>query len=171
MFFSAVGSFSVIWIVLGIILIVIEEKKHHEFVLFFLGGLIVTAVLTSFVIKPVVHRSRPSFANAIAKPADYSFPSTHAATSFFAATLLTFYHRKKKALFYTLAGLISFSRLYLGVHYAGDVLAGAIIGILIAYAISNFQFTVFSLQLNHGVCTISQKRGHTKKSEHSKRKR
>jgi undecaprenyl-diphosphatase len=171
MFLSAVGSFSLIWIILGILLIVMEEQKHREFIIFFLGGLIITALITSTFIKPIIHRERPVFANAIAKPVDYSFPSTHAATSFFAAALLTYYHKRKRVFFFTLAFLVAFSRLYLGVHYVGDVVAGAIIGVLVAYATSRFQFKIFNFHLDHGFCTITPKRGYTKRTGRFKKKR
>lgn len=143
MFLSAVGSFALIWILLGIVLILFEEKRHREFIIFFLGGLLLTTILVNNVIKPLVHRERP-ITTVVQQPTDYSFPSGHAATSFFAAAVLTYYHRKKRALFLTLAILISFSRMYLGVHYFGDVLAGAIIGLFIAYAINNLKVHVSS---------------------------
>lgn len=146
MFFSAVGSFGIVWIILGILIIVFEEEKHREFIVYFLGGLLVTTILVNYVIKPIVHRGRPH-QNIVEQPIDYSFPSGHAATSVFAALLLTHYHRKKKWLFLTLAGFISFSRIYLGVHYAGDVLIGAIIGAIIACAIINSKFKIRNSKL------------------------
>ena len=169
MFLSAVGSFALIWIVLGIVLILFEEKRHREFIIFFLGGLLVTTILVNNVIKPLIHRERPR-TNILTQPTDYSFPSGHAATSFFAAAILTYYHRKKRALFLILAILISFSRIYLGVHYFGDVLAGAIIGLFIAYAINNFQFSSFNFQLNHVVRKKTTTRQRAKKRTRIKRR-
>jgi undecaprenyl-diphosphatase len=68
----------------------------------------------------------------------YGFVSGHAANSFALATFLSLLFRKKwvTIAIFIWAALISYSRIYLGVHYPGDVICGALIGILIAAAIS-----------------------------------
>ena len=72
----------------------------------------------------------------IEKQSDYSFPSGHTAASFAAAVILFLQLPKKYGIpALILAVLISFSRLYLGVHYPTDVLAGAVSGTLIALAV------------------------------------
>jgi undecaprenyl-diphosphatase len=65
----------------------------------------------------------------------YSFPSGHAAASFVAAYLLSKKDKKRAWVYYVVALLISFSRIYLGKHYPSDVLAGALIGTLIGWGI------------------------------------
>ena len=65
---------------------------------------------------------------------DYSFPSGHTSASFAAATAIYAIDRRWGAAAYVLAALIGFSRLYLGVHFPTDVLAGAVVGILAAKA-------------------------------------
>jgi undecaprenyl-diphosphatase len=59
---------------------------------------------------------------------DPSFPSAHAAYSFMMATLLTFWYPRYGVLFFTVAGFIGWTRIYLGFHYPTDVVAGAILG-------------------------------------------
>ena len=72
----------------------------------------------------------------IEKQSDFYFPSGHTATSFAMAVILYRELPKKYGIcFLVLAGLIALSRLYLGVHYPTDVLAGAISGTLIALAV------------------------------------
>ncbi len=85
--------------------------------------------VTSTALKMLFNISRPNDSELIflEKKTDASFPSTHASTSFGAATI------SGKNLMYLWAALISVSRMVLGVHYLSDVLAGAFIG----YAISN----------------------------------
>jgi membrane-associated phospholipid phosphatase len=68
-------------------------------------------------------------------PATYSFPSGHATVSFACATVLALAVPRLRVPLIVLAVLISFSRVYVGVHYPGDVLAGAVLGIGIAIAL------------------------------------
>ena len=68
------------------------------------------------------------------RPSDFSFPSGHTAISFCVACVL-FRNLPKKwgSLFLILAVLIAFSRLYLGMHYPSDVLAGALTGTFFSF--------------------------------------
>jgi undecaprenyl-diphosphatase len=68
-------------------------------------------------------------------PATYSFPSGHAMVSFACATVLALAVPRLRWQLYALATLISFSRVYVGVHYPLDVLAGAVLGVAIAIAL------------------------------------
>lgn len=95
-------------------------------------------LLCSKVIKVFFHRLRPNVAglDVILRSAHYggySFASNHASNMFcFAVFLSSFYPRFRWPLF-LLAGLVAFSRVYVGVHYPSDVLGGAIIGSLIGW--------------------------------------
>lgn len=171
LFFSAVGNYALIWFMLWSVLIVFEEVRHKEFIVFFVIGLLITFFAASYVIKPAFKRERPLYRMWSGeqvvqrvweeypqdKPIDYSFPSAHAATSFFAAVFLSAFHKKYRLYFYAIAGIISYSRIYLGVHYMGDVLVGAFIGWLVAHA------AVSLLRVNNNVRTIkniTKKYGH-----------
>ena len=72
----------------------------------------------------------------IKKPIGYSFPSGHSASSFAVATVCIFGGIPFAYLFFILAILISFSRMYLFVHYPTDVICGGIFGSIIGYIIS-----------------------------------
>lgn len=64
-----------------------------------------------------------------------SFPSAHAANNFAAAAVLSFSYSKFKWVFYIIAFLIAFSRVYIGVHYPSDIIAGGIIGFAIGFIV------------------------------------
>ena len=71
----------------------------------------------------------------VAKPADASFPSGHSGASFAAATaIFPWVPRRYGVPLLILAALIALSRLYVGVHFPTDVLAGTVIGILLGLA-------------------------------------
>lgn len=110
------------------------------------AGLLIIAVATTDmiaaqIIKPWVGRLRPSHAMAdsinllVAKGGQYSFVSNHAANMFCAATVLTYFYSKWKRIFYSMAILIAFSRIYVGVHYPGDVIMGGLFGYGIAWGV------------------------------------
>lgn len=132
-FFTHIGDLGIIWILLSLFLLF--SKKHRYLGISSAISLIICLLLVNLGLKPLVQRPRPfqeisDIILLIKAPTDYSFPSGHTAASFAVATV--FYKRYKKWFFPILfiSILISFSRLYLTVHYFSDVLAGAFIGVL-----------------------------------------
>ncbi len=87
-------------------------------------------------IKDLFYRPRP---NAIGPYQEYdsSFPSIHTTDAFALATTISRYHRRFSLVMFAWAVLIGFSRLYLGVHYLTDVIAGAVIGTAISFAVTH----------------------------------
>lgn len=84
-----------------------------------------------------------------------SFPSNHAVNNFAAATVLSSYFKRKRSVLFILATLVSLSRVFVGVHYPGDVIGGAIegmiIGSLLVYLFGLFKFdadVVESIRIN-----------------------
>jgi undecaprenyl-diphosphatase len=66
---------------------------------------------------------------------DKSFPSDHAALAFALAGAILLINRRWGWTFIAIAALISIARVYVGVHYPSDVLAGALIGLICAYLV------------------------------------
>lgn len=59
---------------------------------------------------------------------DPSFPSAHAAMAFMMATVLSHWFPRYQVLFYTLAGFIGWTRIYLGLHFPTDIFVGGVLG-------------------------------------------
>lgn len=94
-----------------------------------IGG---SLIASEAILKPLIGRERPEVSSSLVIDSiGYSFPSGHATVAFAAATTLTMINRRNAYWAYPLAAVISFSRLYLGVHYPLDVLLGALLGILV----------------------------------------
>ena len=90
--------------------------------------------------KNLIARPRPCWLDdsvmmLISSPADYSFPSGHTLSSVIGATVLTKTDRRFGWAAIPLAAVIAFSRLYLFVHFPSDILAGAILGVIIGEAV------------------------------------
>lgn len=112
-----------------------RPRTRHVIVaagLSFLLGLALNQLILLFV-----HRMRPYDGGVthllIDRSADFSFPSDHA-TATFAITAAFLLHgmRRVGLSFLAAAALVTFSRVYIGTHYASDVLGGALTGILAA---------------------------------------
>ena len=99
------------------------------------GGAILLTTVVSVGLKYAVGRPRPfneypSLFHAKVKASSYSFPSEHTSSAFSTATSLSLAYPKWYVIApaYLWACSAAYSRMYLGVHYPTDVLAGAIIG-------------------------------------------
>lgn len=106
----------------------------------FLGSVGISVVIARGVsvgIKYLVHHPRPDAAFALIGVHDpYSFPSGHATFMFALATSVYFFDKKMGIALYLLALLTGISRVYVGVHYWYDIVAGLLFGVVVAYAIS-----------------------------------
>ena len=109
-------------------------KKEYQTIKPYIANIIIVYV-GSYLIKFLVHRPRPGieFFPLIIKSgssAFYSFPSGHVIAAF---SILPFLETKKeKIVWLVIAFVIGISRLYLGVHYLSDVIAGILIGLAFA---------------------------------------
>jgi membrane-associated phospholipid phosphatase len=119
-----------VWLVLGLA-VALYRRSAQPFVLVFLAD--AAAFGVSDMIKALVGERRPhGYDPLISLPHSSSFPSGHATVSFACATVLSVLVPRAAPAFVALAAAIAYSRLYLGVHWPGDVLAGAALGIVTA---------------------------------------
>lgn len=146
---TKLGNAGIIWILLTVILLAIPKTRKTGIVL--AAALIADLILCNVILKPLVARIRPFDVNTaiqliVKRPHDYSFPSGHTAASVTAVVALYLAGEKrlwKPALI--LACLITFSRLYLYVHYPTDILGGIIAGIAAGYIGYKLTFLLFRL--------------------------
>jgi len=129
---STIGRASAVWLVLTVSLVV-RHRLRARAAATVLIALALANGTTDLVVKPLVARARPfdlgeASRVIIAHPPTYSFPSGHAATAVAAASTLTGLWPAGRAAVWTLATLVAVSRIYVGVHYPLDVLAGALLG-------------------------------------------
>jgi undecaprenyl-diphosphatase len=94
----------------------------------------VATLLKAATNRPRPYNTMPHLHILIARPSSGSLPSQHTTTAFAGATLLSFLWPRGTPVFFAAAVLVGLSRLYLGVHYLTDVLAGAAIGTALAGA-------------------------------------
>jgi undecaprenyl-diphosphatase len=91
------------------------------------------------ILANLFYRDRPFVTHNVIQlinhPANASFPSDHATAAFVIATSIWLFRRKDGLLWIIAAGCISFSRIWTGVHYPSDIIAGALIGITSAVVV------------------------------------
>lgn len=147
---SAISSSS-IWILPALFFMAyIFRERHWRDAIVILLCLTLTVVLcdqiSSNLIKPMFMRLRPSHDASIQgmlhyvgnyRGGMYGFVSSHATNAFGAVTFISGIIRSKRIChcLMVFASCVCYSRVYLGVHYPGDVVCGAILGMLIGFCI------------------------------------
>ena len=137
-FITSLGNYGGIWFAAGIALLFFPRYRCYGVLL--IAGVITGYLLGDLVLKPLVARPRPFVSLPAAEllippPHSSSFPSGHALSSFAAATALFLADKRLGIPACILAASIAFSRPYLFVHYPTDVLAGALLGVVIVFAL------------------------------------
>jgi undecaprenyl-diphosphatase len=134
---SYAGRLGLLWVAIALLLCLLYRRWGV------LGLTIVAVALADWSamgLKALFDRERPPLRYAepdplVRTPHDGSFPSGHAATSFAAATILSFAFPRLTPYLFVLAAAVAWSRVYVGVHYPLDVLGGAVLGALVATAL------------------------------------
>ena len=133
-FFTAVthlGDYGWFWIAVAVVMLFFPKTRRMGLEMGL--AMILGVIICNLILKNVTARPRPYDVNEavrllVPREHNYSFPSGHAAFSFEGAFTVFRHDRKWGTASLVLAVLISFSRLYVGVHNPTDVLCGALIG-------------------------------------------
>ena len=142
------AKWSSVLLVLALFWMLMRQNRRHALLVL---AMLVLAVLvadqvSSGLIKHLVERLRPTHDPSLGNMVHvingyrggmYGFVSSHAANSFALATLMALITRHRLVLFslITWALLQCYSRVYLGVHYPGDILGGIIVGVLAGWLV------------------------------------
>lgn len=117
---------------IGLLLFLLEKNTGQSF---FYTALIAFAIEVPIYIglKNLVKRHRPfnkldAFASHIAPSDKFSMPSGHTAAAFVFASVVSFFYPEFSQLVFAWAVLVGFARIFLGVHFPGDIIAGALLG-------------------------------------------
>lgn len=137
-FFTSIGEIGLVWIVLGAVLIIF--KRTRKVGIFVLIAIAITALLNNLLLKNLIDRPRPFVSNdlvdtIIKRPTASSLPSGHASAAFAAFFTIFLFDKKKSIPVFFVAFLVTLSRVYFCVHYASDVVVGAVEGIIIAFLV------------------------------------
>ncbi len=135
--FSRLGEHGAVWLAIGAVGGALDAERRRDWRR--ATATVAGVYALNVAIKQVIRRQRPELSGLpplTGTPTALSFPSAHASTSFAGAVAYSRLGVPAAPLFALAAGL-SLSRLYLGVHYPSDVLAGAALGGLAAVALGD----------------------------------
>jgi undecaprenyl-diphosphatase len=126
------GEWGRVWIVAALAGALADRPRRRRWLWAAIG--VPLTLGANYCVKQAVARERPRLEeldHTGPLPGSLSFPSAHAATSFASATLIGALAPPLRPALYVAAGLMAFSRPYLGVHYPSDVVAGAAVGTIV----------------------------------------
>jgi undecaprenyl-diphosphatase len=130
------GTYGAVWLVLAALFALVLRRPQ-----IFVWTLVADGIgeLVADALKGAIPRARPHVHALVTRPHTHSFPSGHATTSFACATVLAFGLPRLRLPLLLLAAGIAWSRVYVGVHYPLDVIAGALLGVAVGMATSALQ--------------------------------
>lgn len=127
-FLSVIGA-GPLWVLIGIYLYLSGSRRTA----IYFGMMGISVWLASTFLKSFLMVPRPEGFRFVLEASGYSLPSTHSAMAFATAMFLNSKSGRYSSILWAGALLMAASRVFAGVHYPSDVIAGAVIGIVIGY--------------------------------------
>ena len=126
-----------IWVIGTLVAYLLRVPRGWTAVMRLLPCVVGATWVVEFPVKMFFRRRRPfvRIVQALVigkKPGSWSFPSGHTVSSFASAWALTTVWPRTSPLFFGLASVVGFSRVYVGAHYPGDVASGALCGMVLS---------------------------------------
>lgn len=144
-FFIYICDFSIwVWPLVVLILAILwkGEARGRWMVLLAVVAIAIIDPAVYRVLKPLFGRLRPCHETALewirlidGCGGKYGFPSSHAANLFGIAVVIGSFYRRTRYYLYPLAVLVAIGRIYLGIHYPSDVVAGAVFGAAVGFVV------------------------------------
>lgn len=135
LFFTRMGNIGMPWLALAALFLCFKKTRKWGFAI--LGSMLLKELIGNLILKNLVARSRPCQIDTtvpllISAPSSYSFPSGHTFDAIAASVSIYLYNKKAGIAAIIVGTIISFSRMYLFVHFPTDVLASVLLGIVVA---------------------------------------
>lgn len=116
-------------------------KKYYKIIFISLLAAGISRFVVAEIIRFLWFKPRPFVYNPVNllinyNPAKSSFPSGHASFYFALSAAISFYNKKLGIIFYAGTLLIVVSRVFVGIHWPSDILAGALLGVFIAWLVN-----------------------------------
>ncbi|MFH1582227.1 MAG: phosphatase PAP2 family protein [bacterium] len=125
-----------------VILLIKNFDKYLPLILRIVAAGILARIIITEIIRLVWERPRPFIENNVNLILEHSplasFPSGHASLFFAVSTVIYLYNKKAGILFFIASFLISISRVFAGIHWPADIIAGALVGIFSGWLIVRF---------------------------------
>lgn len=131
------ANYSRLWLGSAALLATVRGRRGRRAALVGVASLGTTSAVTNLVCKPLARRTRPDAVGlpdgrGAPMPLSASFPSGHSASAFAFSTAVGGVLPYDAIPLRTLAAVVAYSRIHTGVHYPGDVIAGALLGTTLA---------------------------------------
>jgi undecaprenyl-diphosphatase len=138
--FTHFGTKGAVWFALAVGFLIGGSTHARAAAILASAALLLAEGLINWLLKPIIRRDRPYKHPGLSRllvsaPGPHSWPSAHAGSSAAAALVLSVFYPLWSPLFLAVAFLIAYSRVYVGVHYPLDVLAGIAVGIVAALGV------------------------------------